>query len=456
METLTSAPVAIVLGLIGVAAIFLATWINAVDVALGRMSLAYAEDLEEEGRRNATALRETVASRKGAGLALAVPRGLAQGLGTVLIAAVCLSQFERADIPWWLTLLLTLLVVAFVGTLSFGALNAMLRGDRYVTVALAGAPMANRLLGNTKVLAMKSRKRRHREEEVSEETWSRLDLAEDLLELADEVSEGSPEALEEADREYLRSVLELGQTRIGEVMVPRGEMVTISANKTAEDALSLFVESGFSRIPVIGKNIDDVVGVLYFKDTAKRVHTSPNGAETKVSDLMRTAQFVPEMKLADDELRVMQASNTHLALVVDEYGGIAGLVTVEDILEEVVGELVDEHDRPQTFPAQIGPATWVVSSSYSLDDLADLTDTRIEDDDVYSVGGLLSKAIGKVVLPGAEATVGDLHLRAGDQVGRRKQITTIRVEKIDPQTTEETEGSDEAADKAESSGEQQL
>ena len=125
----------------------------------------------------------------------------------------------------------------------------------------------------------------------------------------------------------------------------------------------------------------------------------------------------------------MQANNTHLALAVDEYGGIAGLVTAEDILEEVVGELDDEHDRPKALPRRVGPNSWVVASSYSLDDLADLVGSRVEDDDVYSVGGLLAKKLGKVVEPGAQADVGDLHFQAGDQVGRRGQIKTVEVTK---------------------------
>lgn len=428
METLASPIVASILGVLGLLATFLATWLNAVDIGVARMSLAYAEDLEEEGRKNAGALRVAVTNRKSTDLALTGVRALIQVVGTVFLTTLSLAQFARLGWPWWLILLVTLVILAAVRAASLSALSAMLRGDRYVYVALAGAPLANRLIGRAQASAWSPRRKRRIGAQPRE--WSRLDLADDLRELADEVSEGNPEVLEEEDKEFLRSVLELGQTRIGEVMVPRGEMVVIPRDSTAQDALALFVASGFSRVPVVGRNVDDVAGVLYLKDVVKRLQNSPDSTKTRVADMMRPAQFVPEMKLADDELRTMQANNTHLALVVDEYGGIAGLVTAEDILEEVVGELDDEHDRPKALPRRVGPNSWVVASSYSLDDLADLVGSRVEDDDVYSVGGLLAKSLGKVVEPGAQADVGDLHLEAGDQVGRRGQIKTVEVTKV--------------------------
>lgn len=427
METLASPVAAAVLAILGLLATFMSTWIDAVDVAVGRMSLAYAEDLEEEGRKNAHALRSAVSNRKSTGLALTNAKALTQASGTAFLTILCLTQFANHGWPWWLMVLVTLAVLVVIRAISLSALSAMLRGERYVYVALAGAPLANRLIGSAQASPLAPHRKR-RESDQSHQ-WSRLDLADDLRELADEVSEGNPEVLEEEDKEILRSVLELGQTRIAEVMVPRGEMVVISRDSTAAEALALFVTSGFSRVPVVGKTVDDVSGVLYLKDVVRRLQNSPASADVRVTDLMRPAEFVPEMKLADDELRTMQANNTHLALAVDEYGGIAGLVTAEDILEEVVGELDDEHDRPKALPRRVGPNSWVVASSYSLDDLADLVGSRVEDDDVYSVGGLLAKKLGKVVEPGAQADVGDLHFQAGDQVGRRGQIKTVEVTK---------------------------
>ena len=149
--------------------------------------------------------------------------------------------------------------------------------------------------------------------------------------------------------------------------------------------------------------------------------------DIEVRDIARAAAFVPEMKLADDELRVMQANNTHLALVVDEYGGIAGLVTAEDILEELVGELTDEHDVDVGSPEEVEPGVWLIPSSYPIDDLEELLDVEFDEDDLYSAGGLLTKAIGRVPLPGDSAEVNGVLIEAGEQTGRRKRVLSVYV-----------------------------
>ena len=146
----------------------------------------------------------------------------------------------------------------------------------------------------------------------------------------------------------IHSVFELGETLSREVMVPRTDMVFIERHKTLRQALSLGLRSGFSRIPVIGDNEDDVVGVMYLKDIAKRVFDHRESESTqKVESVMRPAFFVPDSRAADELLKDMQGSRTHIAIVVDEYGGVAGLVTIEDILEEIVGEITDEYDVDQ-------------------------------------------------------------------------------------------------------------
>lgn len=432
---LASPAVSVFLGVLGVTSLLFATWVNAVDIALSRMSLAYAEDLEEEGRKGARALASALETRREASLALLVPRGSAQALGVMALSIMLVTQFAERDFPWYANLLTTAAIMALVVTGTMTLLAAMLSGERYVWVALRGAPLANRLLRRTSAIAVWGRgadRRRRRLENRS----ARLAVVEELRELVDEVSEGEPTDLDEEDREIIRSVFELGQTRVGEVMVPRGEMVTIHGDETADDAIKLFLRSGFSRIPVIGKNSDDVLGVLYFKDVVRRVNDSEGEGTPQVADMMRSAAFVPEMKLADDELRVMQETNSHLAMVVDEYGGIAGLITVEDILEELVGELTDEHDHSSRAPEQVDEVTWEVPASYPLDDLCELLDAKIDEDDVNSVGGLLGKALGKVPLPGSSAQIGDLVLRAGDEVGRRRQINTV-IATVVPRTDEE-------------------
>lgn len=258
----------------------------------------------------------------------------------------------------------------------------------------------------------------------------------ELRDIADRVGESN--AFEESDRELLRSVIELGGTITREVMVPRTDMVTVAADTSLDRVLRLFLRSGFSRVPVIGESVDDVVGVAYLKDVVAAVHRPAGAAAHEPSrrpaaDVARDAVFVPESKPIDDLLREMQASASHIALVVDEYGGVAGLVTIEDLLEEVVGELTDEHD---TVPVQevedLGGGTFRVPARLPVDELGDLFDLRLDDDDVDTAGGLLAKALGKVPLAGSSAEVGGVHLAAERVEGRRKQISTLLVHRTEP------------------------
>jgi CBS domain containing-hemolysin-like protein len=263
----------------------------------------------------------------------------------------------------------------------------------------------------------------------------------ELRDIADRVGESLSEssAFEESDRELIRSVIELGGTITREVMVPRTDMVTVTADTSLDRVLRLFLRSGFSRVPVVGESVDDVVGVAYLKDVVAAVHwpVDEGGArrpsQRPAADVARDAVFVPESKPIDDLLREMQASASHIALVVDEYGGVAGLVTIEDLLEEVVGELTDEHD---TVPVQevedLGDGVLRVPARLPVDELGDLFDLRLDDDDVDTAGGLLAKVLGKVPLAGSSVEVGGVHLEAERVEGRRKQISTILVHRTEP------------------------
>lgn len=263
----------------------------------------------------------------------------------------------------------------------------------------------------------------------------------ELRDIADRVGESLSEssAFEESDRELIRSVIELGGTITREVMVPRTDMVTVTADTSLDRVLRLFLRSGFSRVPVVGESVDDVVGVAYLKDVVAAVHWPVDGggarrpSQRPAADVARDAVFVPESKPIDDLLREMQASASHIALVVDEYGGVAGLVTIEDLLEEVVGELTDEHD---TVPVQevedLGGGVLRVPARLPVDELGDLFDLRLDDDDVDTAGGLLAKVLGKVPLAGSSVEVGGMHLEAERVEGRRKQISTILVHRTEP------------------------
>ena len=236
--------------------------------------------------------------------------------------------------------------------------------------------------------------------------------------------------IEPGERDMVRSVFELGDTIVREVMVPRTDMVFIEADKTVEQALSLALRSGFSRIPVVGENEDDVVGIAYLKDIVAWSHEHPGAEATeKVATVIRPASYVPDSKPVDELLRQMQAQRSHVAIVIDEYGGTAGLVTIEDILEEIVGEITDEYDNEQPPVEWLSDGSARVMARLSATELGELFGVNLEDEDVETVAGLLAHALGRVPIAGSTATVRGLRLTAENLAGRRNKIGTVLVER---------------------------
>jgi len=239
--------------------------------------------------------------------------------------------------------------------------------------------------------------------------------------------------VEEDEHEMIHSVFELGDTLVREVMVPRTEMVFIERDKTLRQALSLALRSGYSRIPVIGEDLDDIIGIAYIKDLAKRSHDHREAEQSeRVEELMRPANFVPENKMADELLKEMQSEQIHLAIVVDEYGGTAGLVTIEDILEEIVGEISDEFDDDEDEQLErLSKNKYRARARIHLEDLENELDITFADEDkeaVDTLGGLLGKHIGQVPIPGSEITIGTWRFIAERPIGRRKRVGTVLIE----------------------------
>jgi CBS domain containing-hemolysin-like protein len=244
--------------------------------------------------------------------------------------------------------------------------------------------------------------------------------------------------IEPGERAMIHSVFELGDTIVREVMVPRTDMIYVESGKSLRQALSLALRSGFSRIPVVGENLDDVVGIAYLKDMVTRTYDDAGGLATApVSSVMRPATFVPDSKPVDDLLREMQARRIHVAIVIDEYGGTAGLATIEDILEEIVGEIADEYDREKPPVEWLGPDQARVTARLPVDELAELFGVRIEVDDVETAGGLLAQRLGRVPIAGSTATVAGLRLTAESLAGRRNRISTVTVERVRGRSTSE-------------------
>ncbi len=248
----------------------------------------------------------------------------------------------------------------------------------------------------------------------------------ELRELVD-IAEAS-RVIESDESRMIHSVFELGDTLAREVMVPRTDMVFIERHKTLRQLMSLALRSGFSRIPVVGENLDDIVGIAYLKDATKRVFDKHDAETTeRVESVMRSSYFVPDSKPADELLRDLQAARVHVAIVVDEYGGTAGLVTIEDLLEEIVGEITDEYDLPPDEVEYLASGAVRVSSRLEVEDLGDVFGIELDDEDVETVGGLMAKHLGKVPIPGARVEWQGLWFEAETRAGRRNKVVTVVV-----------------------------
>nr|NLI50070.1 HlyC/CorC family transporter [Propionibacterium sp.] len=269
----------------------------------------------------------------------------------------------------------------------------------------------------------------------------------ELRELLDRA--GESDLIEDDERKMIHSVFDLGDTIVKEVMVPRTSMVYVEQGKTLRQGLSLALRSGFSRIPVIGEDLDDVLGIFYLKDAIRRTYDHPRAEATEtVESVMRPPVFVPDSKPVDELLRELQLTHTHVVIVVDEFGGTAGLATIEDILEEIVGEIVDEYDANEVPPyVKLDEDRYRVSSRLALDDLGDLFDLELDDDDVDTVLGLMAKELNKVPIPGTVVEWGGLELTAERASGRRNSVQTVLATRIRrPEAEPGAEGTEASAD----------
>jgi CBS domain containing-hemolysin-like protein len=337
-------------------------------------------------------------------------------------AAVLVTLAFATILDWWWALLVSALIMTAVSFVLVGSsprsvgrsnARAILRFAapvvRFTRVVLG--PIADALV------AIGDRVTPGRNASFSSE--------EQLLSMVDEATE--LDVLEEDDRELIHSIFEFNDTVVREVMVPRTDMVTVDGDATVSTAMGLFLAKGVSRMPVIGDDVDEVLGVLYLKDVAR--HSYEQQLDVTAAALARPAVFAPESQKADQLLRQMQLSSNHLAMVVDEYGGIAGLVTMEDLIEELVGEISDEYDRAVAPVEEVSPGVYRVAARLPIDELGDLFGIELEDDEVDSVGGLLTKALGRLPVRGASAEASGLVLTADRVEGRRKRLSTVLVER---------------------------
>jgi CBS domain containing-hemolysin-like protein len=411
-----------------IALVLLGGLFAAIDAALSTVSVARVEELMREERTGAVRLAGVMAERPRYINLIVLLRIVCEVTATVLLVAYLDGLL---GVAWGLTAAAAIMtVISFV---AIGVGPRTLGRQHAYSISLASAlplqaisvlltPISRLLvlIGNALTPGRGFRNGPFASEIELREV---VDLAQQRGVVADE------------ERKMIQSVFELGDTPAREVMVPRTEMVWIEADKTARQATSLAVRSGHSRIPAIGENVDDVLGVVYLKDLVQQRYSRAGDLDTRVGDIMRPAVFVPDSKPLDELLREMQRDRNHMALLVDEYGAIAGLVTIEDVLEEIVGEIADEYDTDEVAPVEeLGDNRFRLSARVPLEDLAELYELELDDDlDVDTVGGLLAHELGRVPLPGSEVTWNTLHFKAegGPDPRGRVRIGTVLVTPVE-------------------------
>jgi CBS domain containing-hemolysin-like protein len=413
------------------------------ETAIARVSRGRVEDLVRDGVRGSARLLDVVSDRPRYVNVLLFLSTIASVTAVSLVSYVGVASLqEDRGWPVWLALLLIVAIMVVVSYVVLGVAARTLGRQHADRIALRSAGVASLLAGILGPLATLliivgnalTPGRGYREGPFATQAELR-----ELVDIAE-----AEDLIEDDERQMIHSVFELGDTFAREVMVPRTEMIFIERHKTLRQALSLGLRSGFSRIPVIGENSDDVVGIVYLKDVVRRVFDRRDAEQTEtVESLMRPAFMVPDSKQVDELLKDMQAAHTHMAIVVDEYGGTAGLVTIEDVLEEIVGEIADEYDTAAPEVAKLDNGSVRVSARMHVDDFADLIDVDVESEDegVDTVLGLMGKRLGRVPIPGATIDVDGWRLTAEQGMGRRNRIGSILAVRVQ-ESAEGGEGPD--------------
>jgi CBS domain containing-hemolysin-like protein len=407
--------------------------VAAVDAAIGRVSVARVEELQREGRRGARALLTVAGDRARYTNLLLLLRVAAETTATVFVTIAAVSEFGLH----WEVVLVTIAIMVVVSYVLVGVGPRTTGRQHPYRTALAGArvvlllgrafgPLASLLIAFGNAITPG---KGYREGPFASETEIR-----EIVDMAE-----ARGVVERGEREMIQSVFELGDTIAREVMVPRTDIVFIESTKTVPQALALSLRSGFSRIPVVAENIDDVVGLAFLKDVIRRAQDGERAKQTKMDEVMRPATFVPESKPVDELLREMQARNSHMAIVIDEYGGTAGLVTIEDVLEEIVGEIRDEFDVERPPVEDLGDRTYRLTARLAIEDLGELLDVDLpRGDEVETVGGLMAQQLGRVPIPGAVVEAFGVRLTAESAGGRRNRVDTVIAQRVKPVGAEDS------------------
>ena len=408
-----------------IALLIFAGFLAASESALTSISRVVIEEIE--GKRGAALLRKYTAQPARYLNVILLVRKLCEFTATVLLAVILLRNYSSAQAMALTVVIMVVLsyVVVGVGPRTLGRQQPH-KYARYGIIVAYGLAF---LLGpvTTLLIAVGNA--------MTPGKGFRSGPFTSEAELRDLVDQAHERGLVESDEhEMIHSVFELGDTLVRELMVPRTDMVWVEKDKSLRQGLSLALRSGYSRIPVIGDGIDNIVGIVYVKDLAKRALDHHEAEHTeKIEQLMRPANFVPEIKMADDLLKEMQKNQIHLAIVVDEYGGTAGIITIEDIIEEIVGEIEDEFDDGEEDFTWLTPDKGRAKATLHIEDLADELKIEIEKEeyeDIDSIGGLMAQKLGRVPIAGSTISWHGFSITSERPLGRRRRISSVLVERL--------------------------
>lgn len=409
-----------------IALLAFAGFLAASESALTSISRIVVEELE--GKRGGALLRKYSAQPARYLNVILLVRKLCELTATVLLASILLRNYPSAQAMALTVLIMVVLsyVVVGVGPRTLGKQQPH-KYARYGIIVAYGLTI---ILGPvTKLLITVGNA-------ITPGKGFRSGPFTSEAELRDLVDQAHERGLVESDEhEMIHSVFELGDTLVRELMVPRTEMVWIEKDKSLRQGLSLALRSGFSRIPVVGTGPDNIIGIVYVKDLAKRAldHHEAEQSEN-IEQHMRPATFVPEIKMADELLKEMQRNQIHLAVVVDEYGGTAGIITIEDIIEEIVGEIEDEFDDGEDHFTWLSSDLARVNASLHIEDLADELKIEINESDfegIDTIGGLMAQKLGRVPITGSTISLNGWSITSERPIGRRRRISSVLIERLE-------------------------
>lgn len=395
----------------------IAALLVAAEEALTRFSVVRAESLAAHEPKRSARLIKLLETPEATRNPLRLFIVLTQMAETALVAIVSYRSFSLPIVAVLVTLnIFAVFVLAEAAPRTLGILHTeriALASSAPIALLLRLAPiriLADALIGITNIIVPGRG--------LGQGPFS---SPEELIALADAAVED--EVLEANERDLIESVIEFGDTIVREVMVPRTDMTTIERELRVEQALEVTSRAGYSRVPAVGENVDDVVGLVYVKDLIRAELDGRAGQQ--VTTLLRPSRFVPETKKVSDLLREMQKEQFHMAVAVDEYGGIAGLVTLEDLIEELVGEIVDEYDVEEPLVERQLDGSLRVDARIPIDELNDLGNMELPEGDWDTVGGLVFDRFGRVPVIGEMCTVKGHELRVEKLQGRR--ITRVHI-----------------------------